>query len=97
DQDSVALVDARAEYSNGMVRVTFDKSPAKFLPLIFDAIRAAIPESNIIPNLLNQGKTAVGENQRHAVSRAFISVAKFLQGEDEHPQEHRGLFSRRAK
>jgi pilus assembly protein CpaE len=86
------------------VNVIVNRSTAKVGMSIADVqktvgipIRAAIPESNIIPNLLNQGKTAVGENQRHAVSRAFISVAKFLQGEDEHPQEHRGLFSRRAK
>jgi pilus assembly protein CpaE len=86
------------------VNVIVNRSTAKVGMSIADVqktvgipIRAAIPESNIIPNLLNQGKTAVGENQRHAVSRAFISVAKFLQGEAEHPQEHRGLFSRRAK
>lgn len=44
DQDSVALVDPRAQYSNGMVRITFEKSPKKHLDAIFQAIQTAIPE-----------------------------------------------------
>ncbi len=86
------------------VNVIVNRSTAKVGMSIADVqrtvgtpIRAAIPESNIIPNLLNQGKTAVGENQRHPVSKAFIGLAHFLRGEDEHAHEHRGLFGRRSK
>jgi pilus assembly protein CpaE len=85
------------------VHVIVNRSTAKVGMSISDVqktvgtpILAAIPESNIIPNLLNQGKTAVGDNQKHSVSRSIISVAKFLEGETE-PQPHRGFFSRRSK
>ena len=86
------------------VNVIVNRSTAKVGMSIADVqrnigtpIRAAIPESNIIPNLLNQGKTAVGENSKHAVSKAFISIARFLEGETEEHHEHRSLFGRRAK
>lgn len=86
------------------INVVVNRSTAKVGMSIADVqrsvgtpIRAAIPESNLIPNLLNQGKTAVGENQRHPVSKAFISVAKFLEGDSDEHTEHRGLFGRRTK
>ncbi|MEN6302649.1 MAG: hypothetical protein ABFD96_08000, partial [Armatimonadia bacterium] len=44
DQDSVALVDPRAAYENGLIRVTFSGNVDKKINEIFDAIRAEAPE-----------------------------------------------------
>lgn len=63
-------------------------------------IRDSIPESNLIPNLLNQGKTAVHDSQRHPVSKAFISIARHLQGTQDAEFKtagSRGFFGRWSK
>lgn len=44
DQDSVALIDPRAEYENGLVRVTFSGKIDSKVGEIFSAIRAEVPE-----------------------------------------------------
>ena len=46
-------------------------------------ILTSIPESNIVPNLLNQGKTVIGESQRHPVGQAFMTIARHLRGADQ--------------
>jgi hypothetical protein len=44
DQDSVALVDPRAAYENGLIRVAFSGNVDKKINEIFDTIRAEVPE-----------------------------------------------------
>jgi hypothetical protein len=44
DQDSVALVDPRAEYGAGLLRINFNGKVDKHAAAIFDALHAAIPE-----------------------------------------------------
>ncbi|MEN9753598.1 MAG: hypothetical protein RL670_1289 [Actinomycetota bacterium] len=63
-----------------------------------EPILASIPESSLFPNALNRGKTVVGENQKHAISRTIISIGRFLAGGDSGSENgNRGWFSRRSK
>lgn len=80
--DALGMLESKA-------RVVVNRSTAKVGLTIADVqkmlgrpISASIPESSIVPNLLNQGKTVIGEQQRHAVGQAFLGIARGLQGLD---------------